>query len=147
MNLQELLKKIIWQENELYNLYKLGETFAVYEKPNLAEHFSWLASEELRHRDTIEAFLKDGTLENTRIIDYIDSLTLEPYFEDKRVNPKSLDDLILEALIREKHSYELYKKLGEILKGSLSEIFRMMSREELKHAYRLKLIYETFDVE
>lgn len=142
MEIQELLEKIIWQENELYNLYKLGETFAVYENPQLADHFSWLASEELRHRNTIRTFLKNNTLEGTEVINYIDELSLEPYFTDERVKPEDLEDLILEALIREKHSYELYQKLSEILKGSLSQIFRMMSQEELKHAYRLKIMYE-----
>jgi rubrerythrin len=142
MKLEELLQKIVHQENELYNLYKLGETFATYEHPSLIEHFQWLASEELRHRNTIEKFIGEGTLENTAIIDYVDSLSLEPYFQDERAEPQTLTDLILEALIREKHSYELYKKLSQILSGSLSEIFNMMAQEELKHAYRLKIIYE-----
>ncbi|RLF72924.1 rubrerythrin family protein, partial [Thermococci archaeon] len=71
--------------------------------------------------------------------------SLEPYFQDTRAEPESIEDLILEALIREKHSYELYKKLSEILKGSLKEIFEMMNQEELKHAYRLKIIYESLD--
>ncbi|MBO8175024.1 MAG: rubrerythrin family protein [Thermococcus sp.] len=142
MKIQELLEKIIWQENELYNLYKLGETFAVYENPQLADHFNWLASEELRHRNTIQTFLKEKILENSEVINYLDALSLEPYFTDERVKPEDLEDLILEALIREKHSYELYQKLSEILKGSLSQIFRMMSQEELKHAYRLKIMYE-----
>ena len=143
MKLNELLERIIWQENELYNLYKLGETFAVYENPQLAEHFNWLASEELRHRDTIKIFLKEKTLENTEVIDYLDALSIEPYLTEERAKPENLEDLILAALIREKHSYELYQKLSKILKGSLSQIFRMMSQEELKHAYRLRIMYET----
>ncbi|ADT85107.1 ferritin family protein [Thermococcus barophilus] len=143
MKVQELLEKIAWQENELYNLYKLGETFAVYETPRLAEHFNWLASEELRHRNTVQTFIKEKTLENSAVIDHLDALSLEPYLTDERVEPEDLEDLILEALIREKHSYELYQKLSEILDGSLSQIFRMMSQEELKHAYRLKIMYET----
>ncbi|WP_324735267.1 ferritin family protein [Thermococcus sp. SY098] len=142
MKVQKLLEKIAWQENELYNLYKLGETFAVHETPQLAEHFNWLASEELRHRNTVQTFIKEKTLENSAVIDHLDALSLEPYLTDERVEPEDLEDLILEALIREKHSYELYQKLSEILKGSLSQIFRMMSQEELKHAYRLKIIYE-----
>jgi len=145
MKVGELLKNIIHQENELYNLYKLGETFATYENPILIEHFQWLAGEELRHRQTIENFLKSGSLEDTPVVDYLDTLSLEPYFQDTRAEPESIEDLILEALIREKHSYELYKKLSEILKGSLKEIFEMMNQEELKHAYRLKIIYESLD--
>lgn len=145
MNIHKLLKKIIEQENELYNLYKLGETFAVYENPQLGEHFNWLASEELRHRNTIQTFLEEKTLENTKVIDYLDALSIEPYFTDERAEPADLEDLILEALIREKHSYELFQKLSEILEGSLSQIFRMMSHEELKHAYVLKLMYEMVD--
>ncbi|NJE55679.1 ferritin family protein, partial [Thermococcus sp. 21S9] len=98
--------------------------------------------EELRHRNTIQTFLEEKTLEDTKVIDYLDALSIEPYFTDERVKPKDLEDLILEGLIREKHSYELYQKLSEILEGSLSQIFRMMSHEELKHAYRLKIMYE-----
>ena len=142
VRLRELLENIIWQENELYNLYKLGETFASSEKPSFVSHFSWLASEELRHRMTVEGFLEEGMLEGTPIIDYLDALGLEPYFKDERVEPKTLEDLILDALIREKHSYELYSKLSKSLEGSLSEIFLMMANEELKHAYRLKIMYE-----
>lgn len=142
VKLAELLKSIIWQENELYNLYKLGEAFASSEKPSFVSYFSWLAGEELRHRKTVESFLEGDTLKGTAIINYLDSLSLEPYFRDERAEPKTLEDLILEALIREKHSYELYSKLSEILKGSLAEIFLMMANEELKHAYRLKIMYE-----
>ncbi len=143
MQLQKLLEKIIWQENELYNLYKLGETFAVYQASTFIDHFRWLAEEELRHRKTIEGFLSEGTFEGTAIIDYLDVLSLEPFFSDERAMPESLEDLILEALVREKHSYELYTKLERILKGSLAQIFQMMAGEELKHAYRLKIMYES----
>jgi len=142
MKLQELLERLIWQENELYNLHKLGETFATFERPELVETFRLIAEEELRHRKTIERMLAEGTLEETAVIDYLDSLSLEPMLEDERAEPKSLDELVLEALIREKHAYELYTKLHEILDGSLSHIFRMMANEELKHAYRLRLVYE-----
>ncbi len=143
MHLRELIERIIRQENELYNLYKLGETFAVYELPRFIDHFRWLAEEELRHRKTVEDFSEEGVLEGTAVIDYLDVLSLEPFFTDERSEPETLEDLILEALIREKHSYELYKKLGEILEGSLGQIFQMMAGEELKHAYRLKIMYES----
>lgn len=143
MRLRELIEKIIWQENELYNLYKLGETFAVYENPSLVDHFRWLADEELRHRKTVEGFLREGTFEETAVVDYLDVLSLEPFFSDERSEPESLEDLILDALIREKHSYELYKKLEAIFEGSLGQIFQMMAGEELKHAYRLKIMYES----
>ncbi|MCD6372076.1 MAG: rubrerythrin family protein [Thermococcus sp.] len=142
MKLQELLERLIWQENELYNLHKLGETFAAFERPELVETFQLMAEEELRHRKTIERMLSEGTLEETEVIDYLESLSLEPMLSDERAEPKSLEELVLEALIREKHAYELYTKLYEILDGSLSHIFRMMASEELKHAYRLRLIYE-----
>ncbi len=142
MNLRELLERIIWQENELYNLYKLGETFAVYETPKFIEHFRWLAAEELRHRKTIADFLREGVLKDTAVIDYLDALALEPFLSEERSRPETLEDLILDALIREKHSYELYKNLEKILEGSLSQIFHMMANEELKHAYRLKIMYE-----
>ncbi len=142
MKVQELLEKIAWQENELYNLYKLGETFATFERPELAETFQLMAEEELRHRRTLEGMLSEGTLEETAVIDYLDSLSLEPMLSDGRAEPKSLEELILEALVREKHAYELYTRLSQILEGSLGHIFKMMAGEELKHAYRLKLVYE-----
>ncbi len=142
MKLQELLERLIWQENELYNLHKLGETFATFERPELAETFQLMAEEELRHRRTLEGMLSEGTLEETAVIDYLDSLSLEPMLSDGRAEPKSLEELILEALVREKHAYELYTRLSQILEGSLGHIFKMMAGEELKHAYRLKLVYE-----
>ena len=143
MKLQELLERLIWQENELYNLHKLGETFATFERPELVETFQLMAEEELRHRKTLERMLSEGTLEETAVIDYLESLSLEPMLSDERAKPESLEELILEALIREKHAYELYTRLAEILDGSLSHIFKMMAGEELKHGYRLKLLYES----
>ncbi len=142
MMLNELLERLIWQENELYNLYKLGETFATYERPEFADTFQLLAEEELRHRKTLEDMLSEVSLEGTAVIDYLDSLSIELLLSDGRIEPPSLEELVVGALIREKHSYELYLRLSEILEGSLGHIFRMMAEEELKHAYRLKLIYE-----
>ncbi|ASJ11564.1 ferritin family protein [Thermococcus thioreducens] len=142
MKLGELLERLIWQENELYNLHKLGETFATFERPELVETFQLIAEEELRHRKTLEGMLSEGTLEETAVIDYLDSLSLEPMLSDERAEPESLEELILEALVREKHAYELYTRLSKILDGSLGHIFKMMAGEELKHAYRLKLVYE-----
>lgn len=142
MRLQELLERLIWQENELYNLHKLGETFATFERPELVETFQLMAEEELRHRKTLERMLSEGTLEETAVIDYLESLSLEPMLSDERAKPKTLEELVLEALVREKHAYELYTRLSQILDGSLRHIFKMMAGEELKHAYRLKLVYE-----
>ncbi len=142
MKLKELLKKLIWQENELYNLYKLGETFATYERPEFVETFQLLAEEELRHRKTIEDMMAGESLENTKVIDYIDELSIEPMLTDERLKPETLKELIMGAIIREKHAYEMYSRLSEILKGSLRQIFKIMAGEELKHAYRLKLLYE-----
>ncbi|CAD5243304.1 ferritin family protein [Thermococcus camini] len=143
MKLGELLERLVWQENELYNLHKLGETFATFERPDLVETFQLMAEEELRHRKTLEALLAEGSLEGTAVIDYLDSLSLEPMLGDERAKPDSLEELVLDALVREKHAYELYTKLAQILGGSLGHIFKMMAGEELKHAYRLKLVYET----
>ncbi|NJE30297.1 rubrerythrin family protein [Thermococcus sp. 18S1] len=143
MKLGELLERLVWQENELYNLHKLGETFATFERPDLVETFQLMAEEELRHRKTLETLLAEGSLEGTAVIDYLDSLSLEPMLGDERAKPESLEELILDALVREKHAYELYTKLAQILDGSLGHIFKMMAGEELKHAYRLKLVYET----
>ncbi|ASJ10294.1 rubrerythrin family protein [Thermococcus sp. P6] len=142
MKLEELLKKLIWQENELYNLHKLGETFATFERPELVETFQLMAEEELRHRKTLEGMLFGGALKGTTVIDYLESLSLEPLLGDERAEPEGLEELVLEALIRERHAYELYTRLAGILDGSLMHIFKMMAGEELKHAYRLKLIYE-----
>ncbi|MBP1911646.1 ferritin family protein [Thermococcus stetteri] len=144
MGAEELIKRIIWQENELYNLYKLGETFALFERPDLKDDFAQLAEEELRHRKTLEGLLSEGSLKNM-IFDYVEELELEPMVHDERAHPESLEELVVEALIREKHAYELYTRLAEILDGSLSHIFKMMAGEELKHAYRLRLIYEKID--
>ena len=142
MNLQELLRRLVWQENELYNLYKLGETYATYERPEFAETFRRIAEEELRHRKTLEDMLSRGSLENTGVMDYLDALSIEPMLSDERAEPEDFEDLMLEILIREKHAYELYTKLSRILEGSLSQIFRMMAGEELKHAYQVRLLYE-----
>ena len=142
MKLEELLRRLVWQENELYNLYKLGETYATYERPEFTETFRRIAEEELRHRKTLEDMLSQGSLEETAVIDFLEALSIEPMLSDERAEPEDFEDLMLEILIREKHAYELYSKLFSILEGSLSQIFRMMAGEELKHAYQVRLLYE-----
>lgn len=143
MKIDGLLERIIQQENEMYNLYKLGETFATFERPEFVETFRTMAEEELRHRKTLESLLSGRSLDESAVIDYLDALSLEPMLGDERAKPATLEDLIIEALVREKHAYELYSKLSDILDDTLSQIFRMMAGEELKHGYRLKLIYES----
>ena len=142
MNLRELLERLIWQENELYNLHKLGETFAAYERPDMVEDFQLMAEEKLRHRKTLESMLARESLGGTAVLNYMDSLSLEPMLRDSRSEPASLEELIMDAVIREKHAYELYGRLASILDGTLSQLFQMMADEELKHAYRLRLLYE-----
>jgi rubrerythrin len=142
MNLKELLEKIVRQENELYNLYKLGETFATYERPEFVETFMIIAEEELKHKRIMEDILRKGLFERTGVVDYLEVLSIEPMVEDQRSKPSSLEELIEEAIIREKHAYEFYTRLSKILEGPLAEIMRMIAGEELKHAYRLRLIYE-----
>ena len=142
MKAKELIEKLIWKENELYNLYKLGETFALFERPELRDVFALIAEEELRHRETLRSLLNEGTLEGL-IVDYMDELSLEPVLSDKRAEPESLEDLVVEAVLREKHAYEMYSKLAELLKSPFNDLFMHLAREELTHAYRLKLIYES----
>jgi rubrerythrin len=142
MKARELIEKLIWQENELYNLYKLGETYALFERPELRDTFALIAEEELRHRETLTGLLNEGTLESL-ILDYMDELSMEPVLSDERVEPESLEELVVEALLREKHAYEMYRKLSDMLGDSLRDLFGMMAREELTHAYRLRLVYES----
>lgn len=143
MKVEKLLERVIQQENELYNLHKLGETFATFERPEFVEMFRIMAEEELRHRKTLESLLSERSLDESAVIDYLDALSLEPMLEDERAKPASLEDLIIEALVREKHAYELYSKLSDILDDVPGQIFRMMAGEELRHGYRLKLMYES----
>lgn len=145
MNLREFLEKLIWQENEMYNLHKLGETFATFEKPEFVDTFRLMAEEELRHRKTLESILSDGSLKNTYVADSLELFLMEPMLEDERAEPSDFKELILEALIREKHAYQLYMRFSEVLESSLGHIFKMMANEELKHGYRLKIMYETLE--
>jgi len=86
--------------------------------------------------------MKGNSLEDTRVIDYLDELSIEPMLGDGRLEPDGFEELVVGAIVREKHAYEMYSRLSEILDDSLAQIFRMMAGEELKHAYRLKLLYE-----
>ncbi len=141
MNAKELIELMIKQENELYNLYKLGETFAVFERPELRDVFALIAEEELRHMETLRNLLGGNVLKGA-ILNYVDELSLQPMLSDEKAKPESLEELIVEAIVREKHAYEMYSRLAELLEGSLSHIFGMMANEELKHAYRMRLVYE-----
>jgi len=142
MNARELIRELVRQENELYNLYKLGETFALFERPELRDTFALIAEEELRHRETLEGLLREGTLEGL-IVDHVDELSIEPVLSDGKARPESLEELVVEGIVREKHAHDMYSKLSGILEGSLADIFSMMAREELTHAYRLRLLYES----
>lgn len=142
MKARELIERLIWQENELYNLYKLGETFALFERPEMRDTFMLIAEEELRHRETLKGLLDEGTLENL-IVDYTEELSIEPVLSDERAEPQSLEELVVEAVVRERHAYEMYTRLSKLLGEPLNDLFLHLAREELTHAYRLKLLYET----
>ncbi|AIU69526.1 hypothetical protein TEU_03715 [Thermococcus eurythermalis] len=142
MKARELIERLIWQENELYNLYKLGETFALFERPEMRDTFMLIAEEELRHRETLKGLLGEGTLENL-IVDYTEELSIEPVLSDERAEPQSLEELVVEAVVRERHAYEMYMRLSKLLGEPFNDLFLHLAREELTHAYRLKLLYET----
>jgi len=144
MKAKELIERLIWQENELYNLYKLGETFALFERPKLRDTFALMAEEELRHRETLKGLLNNKTLQDY-IVDYWDELSVQSVLYDEILDPETLEELVVEAIVREKHAYKTYSELFKLLKGSFGDIFRMMAQEELAHIYRLKLIYELLD--
>ncbi|AEH25265.1 ferritin family protein [Pyrococcus yayanosii] len=133
MRLKELIRELIALERELYSLYKLGETFATYEKPSFIETFRILAEESLRHARTLEDLLG-----NAGPGPYVDGTALT----HPKNRPEDLQELIEEALLTEEGLYQAYLRLSRELEGALAGIFRMMAGEALRHGYRLKLIYE-----
>jgi len=114
---------LIELERELYNLYKLGETYALFERPEFRDTFALMAEEELRHERTLRGLeLPEVEVPHAR-------------------NPDTLEGLILEAVVLEKEAYLAYSRLSELFEGSLRDILRSFAAEELAHAYRLKLLY------
>jgi rubrerythrin len=111
------------------------------ENPKVIKVFSDLATEELEHKEKLEA-VKAG---KGRIGEQeIGKLDIVDYAKDVEPNPKmSYVDLLVVGMKKEETSRRLYTDLAAIIQEQrLKDIFLQLAQEEAKHKLRFEFEYD-----
>ena len=138
-SVDEVLDYAIKREIEAQNFYMKLADFV--EKPEMAKVLSDLASEELEHRETLEA-IKAGEI----CIDEeeVDNLGITYHVKDIEHHPKmSYVELLIVGMKKEETSRKLYTDLATMAQEQeLRDIFLKLAREEAKHKLRFEIEYD-----
>ena len=138
-SIDEVLDFAINREIEAQAFYlKLAD---IVESPEMAKVFSDLASEELEHKEKLQA-VKAGQISideekvgNLGITDHVKSV--EPH------SKMSYVDMLVVGMKKEETSRKLYSDLARLTqKQELKEIFLKLAQEEAEHKLRFEIEYD-----
>ena len=112
--------------------------------PAVREAITFLAKEEMKHREFLERYLRgevqEGILQPAYVVDYriVEHMTEE----SAPRGSLSPEQAFLVAAKREKTSHEFYRDLGKIHPlGPVRDLFEKMSLEELRHKEKVEYLY------
>jgi len=113
----------------------------IVETPEMAEVFSYLASEELEHKVKLQAIkagqitIDEEKVGNLGITDHIKSV--KPY------SKMSYVDMLIVGMKKEEKSRKLYSDLAGVAKNKeMKEIFLKLAQEEAEHKLRFEIEYD-----
>ncbi len=111
------------------------------EKPEMAKVLSDLASEEVEHKEKLEA-VKAGEIAIDE--EEVGKLDIAEYVQDVEQHPKmSYVDLLVVGMKKEEISRKLYTDLATIAqRKELKDIFLNLAQEEAKHKLRFEIEYD-----
>jgi rubrerythrin len=140
-SLQSLIGKAVQNEEEARVFY-LG-LYDLVEDPLAKETLKYLASEELAHKEFLQAYLK-GDKKFTALtmdtpVDYhIAQYAAKP---DPKANMNS-SEIYLVAAHRELNSYKFYKGLAAAQPaGEVKDMLLQMANQELNHKEKVEYLY------
>jgi len=138
-SIDEVLDFAISREIEAHAFYlKLAD---IVETPEMAKVFSDLASEELEHKEKLQAVkagqitIDEEKVGNLGITDHVK--TVEPY------SKMSYVDMLIVGMKKEEISRKLYSDLAEVAQmQEMKEIFLKLAQEEAEHKLRFEIEYD-----
>jgi len=141
LTLSTVIQRAIENEIASYNLYQM--LIKMVKEKDTKDTFSYLASEELKHRELLENYLKGnystGGLDLKSPVDYKVAEYLEAPAPSEKMRPQ---DAFLLAASREKKSHELYEKLAAMHPaGEVKDFLTRLAREELAHKEKVEYLY------
>ena len=138
-SIDEVLDFAIKREIEAQNFYMELADFV--EKPEMAKVLSDLASEEVEHKEKLEA-VKAGEIGIDE--EEVGKLDIAEYVQDVEQHPKmSYVDLLVVGMKKEEISRKLYTDLATIAqRQEMRDIFLKLAQEEAKHKLRFEIEYD-----
>jgi rubrerythrin len=136
-----VIKQAIQNEEDSYNLYQ--RLINMVKEKDSKDTFSYLASEEVKHKKFLENYLVgqcgEGALDLKQSVDYRVAEYLEAPAPSEKMRPQ---DAFLLAASREKKSHEFYEHLaGMHPEGPVKEVLKRLAREELGHKEKVEYLY------
>jgi rubrerythrin len=141
LTLSTVIQKAIENEITSYNLYQM--LIKMVKEKDTKDTFSYLASEEVKHKEFLEDYLKGkyktGGLDLRNLVDYKVAEYLEAPVPSEKMRPQ---DAFLLAASREKKSHEFYEQLAGIHpQGDVKNLLKQLAKEELSHKEKVEYLY------
>lgn len=141
-NYKEIISLAIGNEEEAYEFYK--NAAGKSKSSNLKSIFNELAAEELSHKKTLEAFLKNESL-NIAFKQIETDYKISETVELPALKPDmSFADGIALAMKKEEEAMNMYKKFAELSSSpDQKKIFNELSKMEQGHKVKLEELYNS----
>jgi rubrerythrin len=139
--LSTVIQKAIESEIASYELYRA--LINMVKEQDTKDTLSYLASEELKHREFLENYLAGkggkGVLDLKTSVDYKVAEYLEAPAPTDKMRPQ---DAFLLAAGKEKKAHELYESLAAMHpEGPTRDLLKRLAREELGHKEKVEYLY------
>jgi len=139
--LSTVIQKAISSEIASYDLYRA--LINMVKEKDTKDTFSYLASEELTHKEFLENYLKGkggkGALDLKTPVDYKVAEYLKAPEPSEKMRPQ---DAFLLAAGNEKKAHELYESLAAMhQEGEVKGLLKRLAQEELSHKEKVEYLY------
>ena len=141
---EELVSLAIQREEEAFDFYmKAAEDSELKSSAKLLKD---LASQEVIHKQKLEAALKDGVCDTFTCgsIEELEKLDLDRYLVDIPLSASSTpQDVLIVAIKKEAAANSFYKALSELTGNATHRsVFETLAKEEDNHKTRLQNMYD-----
>jgi rubrerythrin len=135
-----ILKMAINNEVEAYEFYKQAETKS--KDGNLKSIFAELAGEEMKHKKTLEGFLKNEALELNFNVTSPDYKIAESLDLPKLTSDMSFSDGVALAIKKEQEARDMYQQFADASSDQAQKnTFFELAKMELGHKVKLEELY------
>lgn len=138
-SVDEILDFAIGREEEAARFY--SDLAGRSARPAVRQVFEGLASEELEHKEKLEAIKEGGSL--SLAADKVQHLNIAGYLEDVKVGPRmTYQDALTLAIKREEAELKMYSDLADAAEDdAVRTTLRALAQEEAGHKLRIEIAY------